>query len=85
MQVSNGFGGRGVDQPQAGRQTGSGADPQTPHPVKWTYLVKSGQEKLLHHQVARSLRPSAAHMGPLYLTYRWTDRKGKATTPLQGQ
>ncbi|TMS05275.1 Tyrosine--tRNA ligase, mitochondrial [Larimichthys crocea] len=62
-----------------------GADPQTPHSVKWTYLVKSGQEKLLYHQVARSLRPSSPHMGPLYLTYRWTDRKGKATTPLQGQ
>lgn len=58
MQVSNGLRGSGVDQPQADGQTGAGADPQTPHPVKWTYLAQSGQEELLHHQVAGSLRPS---------------------------
>lgn len=59
VQVSNGFGGSSVDQPQADRQTRAGTDPQTPHPIKWTYLTQSGQEELLHHQVAQSLRLSA--------------------------
>lgn len=48
-----------MDQPQADRQTRAGTDPQTPHPIKWTYLTQSGQEELLHHQVAQSLRLSA--------------------------
>lgn len=59
VQVSNGFGGSGVDQPQADRQTRAGADPQTPHPVKRTDSAQSGQEELLHHQVAQSLTLSA--------------------------
>lgn len=58
VQVSNGLRGSRVDQPQAGGQAGAGADPQTPHPIKWTYLAQSGQEELLHHQVAQSLRLS---------------------------
>lgn len=59
VQVSNGFRGSGVDQPQAGGQTRAGADPQTPHPVKRTNSTQSGQEELLHHQVAQSLTMSA--------------------------
>lgn len=55
VQISNGFRGSGVDQPHADRQTRAGADPQSPHPVKRTDSAQSGQEELLHHQVAQSL------------------------------
>ncbi len=59
VQVSNGFGGSSMDQPQADRQTRAGTDPQTPYPIERTYFAQSGQEELLHHQVAQSLRLSA--------------------------
>lgn len=59
MQVSNGYGGSSVDQSQTDRQTRAGTDPQSPYPIKWTYLTQSGQEELLHYQVAQSLRLSA--------------------------
>lgn len=48
-----------MDQPQTDGQTRAGADPQTPHPVKWTHLNPRGQEELLYYQVAQSLRQSA--------------------------
>lgn len=56
MQTSDGFGGSSVDQPQEDRQTRADTDSQTPHPIKWTYFAQSGQEELLHHQVAQSVR-----------------------------
>lgn len=56
MQVSDGVRGSSVDQPQQNRQTRADTDPQTPHPVQWTYPAQSGQEELLHHQVAQSLK-----------------------------
>lgn len=59
VQVSDGFGGSSVDQPQADIQTRADTDPQTPYPIEWTYIAQSGQEELLHHQVAQSLRLSA--------------------------
>lgn len=59
VQVSNGFGGSSVDQPPADRQTRAGTDSQTSYPIERTYLDQSGQEELLHHQVAQSLRLSA--------------------------
>lgn len=57
VQVSDGFRGRRVDQPQADGQSRAATPPQTPHPVQWTHLAQSGQEELLHHQVAQSPRP----------------------------
>lgn len=59
VQVPNGFRGSRVDQPQADGQPRAGTGPQTPHPIKRTQPTKSGQEELLHHQVAQFVRPSA--------------------------
>lgn len=56
LQVPDGFRRSRVDQPHTGGQTGAGSRPQTPRPVQRTHSAQSGQEELLHHQVARSLR-----------------------------
>uniref|UniRef100_A0A3Q2XSR9 Tyrosine--tRNA ligase n=1 Tax=Hippocampus comes TaxID=109280 RepID=A0A3Q2XSR9_HIPCM len=53
-QISDGFGGGRVAQPQTD-QPGAGADPQAPHPGQRTHAGPSGQKKLLYYQMARSL------------------------------
>lgn len=64
MQVPDGVGGGGVDQPRPRGQTGAGAGPQGSHPFKWTNPDQSREEELHHRQVARALRASALVSDP---------------------